>query len=322
MIAILFTAVCLQAFVQAAGGISAGGRMEVDTVYTAMFWNLENFFDTKDDPLTADDDYTAFGRFRWGRRRFESKRNRIAKTIISLKDVYGKFPAVVGMAEIENASVLWRLVNLTPLAKLGYKYVHRDSPDRRGIDVALLYRESEFKPLQTDFYEVILDSDPAFRTRLILKCMGVLGVDTVCFFVVHFPSKYGGAQESLPGREAAARVLLSAADSGHAVIAMGDFNEQRPALIPMLQPFEPVLPFNAKGSAEAEGTIKFKGEWETIDHFFYLGKMHLRSFIYSPSFLIEEDKTYLGVKPFRTFIGPKYNGGVSDHLPIVLMILD
>ena len=149
-----------------------------------------------------------------------------------------------------------------------------------------------------------------------------MGRDTVCFIVVHFPSKYGGAEESQPGREAAARVLLSAADSGRTTIAMGDFNEQLVALMPMVQPFEPVLPSNAKNSAGVGGTIKFKGEWESIDHFFLLGGARLKSFIHSPSFLLEEDKTYLGVKPFRTFIGPKYNGGVSDHLPIVLMILD
>lgn len=369
----------------------------------AMFWNVENFFDSQDDPLTSDDDYTSYGTLRWGRKRFDRKRNAIVKTILSVRDSYGDYPVVVGLAEVENFNVLWRLLNLTPLAKLGYSIIHRDSPDRRGIDVAMLYRSAMFTPLKTDFYEVRLpygpeahssapaeasagaslgldtasNIDSSFRTRLILSCIGVLrGRDTVQFCVVHFPSKYGGAAESQPARVAAAKVLLAAASrpssgllessasnvssglhgslvsedssdfpsgamfsdiadstacatthcANRLVVAMGDFNEQRATLEPLMVPFEPCVALNG------EGSIKFHGEWETIDHFFVLRDSagisrrgmrpgwRLSSYLFDAPFLLEPDRTYLGVKPFRTFIGPKYNGGVSDHLPIVLLM--
>ena len=362
-----------------AGDVAEGGsesELVAGQGTVVMFWNVENFFDSVDDPLTADDDYTAFGKMRWGRKRFDRKRNAIAKTIISLRDVYGAFPAVVGLCEVENFRVLWRLVELTPLSKLGYKIIHRDSRDRRGIDVALLYREEFFEPLQTEFIEVSMP-DTTVHTRLILSCVGVLrrgagpaasaasgtantqclqcqsalegtgagtvaanteclqgaGAggpgDTVQIMVVHFPSKFGGAEASRPGREAACRALCAAARPEYPVLATGDFNAPIAELEELLPEFEHLAALNKNG------TIKYRGEWEAIDNFIFrpVGALlpsggesserrpgrgpEWRSEIYAPLYLLEEDRTYLGYKPFRTFIGPRYNGGVSDHLPIV-----
>jgi hypothetical protein len=290
-----------------------------------MFWNVENFFDSADDPSVADDDFTAFGKMRWGRKRFDKKRNAIAKTIISVADRYGTFPVVVGLAEVENYGVLWRLVNLTPLSKLGYGIIHMDSRDRRGIDVAMLYRKENFKPLCVDFVEVEMP-DTTRHTRLILCCKGVFSdrcEDTVQFIVVHFPSKYGGERASSPGRVAACRTLSSCADTSCTVIAMGDFNAPFDELAPGLGNFVHVEAFNWKG------TVKYRGEWESIDHFI-LGSKNgcrgmpadsalFRSVVYDAPFLLEDDAAYLGVKPFRAYVGPRYNGGVSDHLPVLLI---
>ena len=106
-----------------------------------MFWNVENYFDTYDNPVTSDEEFTPSGDNRWSWKRFEKKRDDIAKTILLAADQYGELPAIIGLAEVENAFVINQLLEETPLARADYKYIHKDSPDSRGIDVALLYRE-------------------------------------------------------------------------------------------------------------------------------------------------------------------------------------
>lgn len=111
-----------------------------------MFWNVENYFDTYDNPNTNDEEFTPMGENHWTRKKFEQKRDDIAKTIMLAADQYGEFPALLGLCEIENRYVLEELVENTPLARVGYKIIHKDSPDSRGIDAALLYREEIFTP--------------------------------------------------------------------------------------------------------------------------------------------------------------------------------
>ena len=120
----------------------------------AMFWNVENFFDTKNDPNTADDEFTPKGDNHWSWKKFEKKKNDIAKTIMLIADRYGELPALIGLAEVENMYVLQKLVKETPLARAGYRIIHDESPDNRGIDVALLYREDIFTPEKRRFLEV------------------------------------------------------------------------------------------------------------------------------------------------------------------------
>lgn len=265
-----------------------------------MFWNVENFFDPFDDPLKNDDEFTASGLRHWSWSRFVRKRDAIAKTVLSVKDAYGSLPDLVGMAEVENRMVLRQLVEKSPLGELDYGFVHRESPDSRGIDVALLYRRSRFRPLHVDSIRL-----EGLKTRdiLLVELQTEQG-DTLNVIVLHFPSKRGGARSSDSRRQYAELILRRCTDSLLArrpdarIVVMGDFNDGP--------------------SSPSSGTIKFQGNWETIDRFMWWN-LEAENFIYSPSFLLEEDKTYLGVKPRRTYIGPRYNGGVSDHLPVILI---
>lgn len=298
----------------------------------AMFWNVENFFDTKNDPNTADDEFTPKGDNHWSWKKFEKKKNDIAKTIMLVADRYGELPALIGLSEVENMYVLQKLIKETPLARAGYRIIHDESPDNRGIDVALLYREDIFTPEKRRFLEV------DFPTRELLYVKGtVKGLDTLHVLVNHWPSKGGGEKETLPKRMAVSNKVKEVTDSIFAensranILLMGDFND-----VPTSEPVENLEKFaNLAHWAEGcEGTYKYRGDWELIDQFLVSENMlppteenqlkwmycHRRMDIFMHEWLVAPDESYMGVKPNRTLQGPKYNGGVSDHLPIVLKI--
>ena len=295
-----------------------------------MFWNVENFFDPFDDPEKEDDTFTRNGENHWTWQRFQKKKNAVAKTIISTEDTYLEAPALIGLCEIENKMVLRQLVEKSPLSQAGeYGFIHRESPDRRGIDVALVYRKDTFRPIKTDSLRT-----EDFPTRDILYVKGVLqgparlvGTDTLHIFVNHWPSKLGGARQTDERRNAVRSRIELFLDSllsdniPKDIVIMGDFNDTEPEIgIPG------ILRQSPEGGGRASsphGTLKYKGKWEQIDHFFiseFLLRLPVRESIYSPAFLLEEDKSFLGHKPRRTYVGPRYNGGVSDHLPIILSI--
>ena len=298
----------------------------------AMFWNVENFFDTKNDPNTADDEFTPKGDNHWTWKKFEKKKNDIAKTIMLVADRYGELPALIGLAEVENMYVLQKLIKETPLARAGYQIIHDESPDNRGIDVALLYREDIFTPEKKRFMEM------GFPTRELLYVKGtVKGLDTLHVLVNHWPSKGGGEKETLPKRMAVSNKVKEVTDSiltensRANILLMGDFND-----VPTSEPIENLENFAnlAHWAKGGKGTYKYKGEWEFIDQFLVSGNMlpptpenplkwmycHREMDIFMHEWLVAPDESYMGVKPNRTLVGPKYNGGVSDHLPIVLKI--
>jgi len=301
--------------------------------YIVMFWNLENYFDTFDDPQTSDNEFTPFGEKHWSWRKFTAKRNGIAKVIISAGEETN-YPALVALAEVENRFVLEQLVRSTPLALLNYGIIHRDSPDERGIDVALLYRKKVFRPLSVNFVYVPLPDSTA-KTRLIMYVKGVFEeLDTIHLFVNHWPSKFGGEEASLPNRVAAAKTLKNKTDSIFAlnknanILLTGDFNDT-----PDSQIFNVLENFTNLASGlflKGEGTIRYRGKWELIDQFMVSGNLlntkepifcdSSAMKIYKLPFLLEKDKEYLGLKPKRSYIGPRYNGGISDHLPIMISI--
>ena len=312
-----------------------------------LFWNVENYFDPFDDPLKNDNEFTPRAERHWTWSRFEAKRDGIAQTILAAGDVWGELPALVGLCEVENRMVVSQLVRKTVLEELGYGFVHRESPDERGIDVALLYRKDLLHVLAVDslrvpgvvtrdilyvvlkkmpdqvghdaFDQVGHDEDRETRharlDRASLDKDGLLHV-----FVVHLPSKRGGARASDDRRDAALGVLqgavdsLLALDSTSRILVMGDFNDTDPALAGLSEPA-----FATTGYPP--GTLKYHGRWERIDHFFLspaAGPAEMR--IFAPPFLLEADKAWLGQKPRRTYVGPRYNGGLSDHLPICLRL--
>ena len=285
-------------------------------------WNLENFFDTRDDPATADEAFTPSGEYHWTRRKFEAKRNLIAKTIIASAERFdGRIPSLIGLCEVENDVVLRSLTKDTPLEKLRYRTLHRDSPDPRGIDVALLYDPVRVVLLEADFITI-----RHFATREILYAK-VAVPDTLHIFVNHWPSKYSGSKASEVRRVTVAQALqrridsIYAAEPAAAVLLMGDFNDTPDS--PSVKSLCEKAGLNNLSPKEG-GTIKFKGKWETIDLLLASPAAAAKiapAEVFRPDFLLEEDKTFLGVKPRRTHIGPRYNGGASDHLPIIADIL-
>ncbi len=289
-----------------------------------LFWNLENAFDPYDDPLTRDEEFTPGGARHWTWKRMDRKLVGVAKTILVAADTYGEVPVLIGLCEVENATVVRRLAEKTPLAAYDYGWIHRDSPDGRGIDVALLFRRDAFQVLRVEAVPVATDPP----TRDILYVKGVLWRDTVHVFVNHWPSKLGGAA-GRSRRDAAAEALRACVDSIDAaarpagrepLILCGDFNAT-PAEIDL--PIPGLVNLAAPLAAAGEGSIKYRGTWELIDQFFVRGDAAgpgPRMEIFRPPFLLEPDKGYTGDKPLRTWSGPHYKGGLSDHLPVVLIL--
>lgn len=300
--------------------------------YLFIFWNLENFFDTRYHKGKERGDFTPYGEMRWGRKKFTAKRDAIAKTLIDAGG--GELPVFAGFAEVENRYVLKQLIDNTLLSFGGYEIIHKDSPDTRGIDVALIYRREFFHPLYAGFICVALP-DTSGKTRDILYTSGILAQkDTIHILINHWPSKFGGERASRPKRMAAALALKLVCDSildrneKANIIVAGDFNDH-PAS-------ETVLMLNRLKNlsdslfARGEGTIKYRGVWHLIDQIMVSPNLTDKtgtlvtgvSFfeIFSRDYLLERDKAFTGTKPRRTYIGPRYNGGISDHLPVRMLI--
>ena len=293
--------------------------------WSVAFWNVENFFDTQHDTLKDDIAFTPQGENHWNAKRYADKRNKIYKMVAAMQ-----WPAVVGLAEVENDRVLRDLCRYTPLRRYGYEFVHYESPDKRGIDCALLYRRGVFKVFESRRIDVS-DSTEDFYTRDILFVDGVLGEKDSCYiFVNHWPSKRNGAVAERHRIEIA-RLLLGLMDSLQQehptalVLAMGDFNAA-----PDEDAISKGLGFeggcrNAAGlynlmckMAVGEGSYKYKDTWSRIDQM--IANRELKAEVFAPDFMLRDDTRYMGMKPFRTYSGMRYLGGYSDHLPIIVNI--
>ena len=287
-----------------------------------MFWNVENFFDWTDQGTgESDKEYSSYGERHWTRKRFYRKCDMICKSVMWIADRYGRIPDVIGLAEVENRGVLTKLLSSTLLRKYDYGIIHHDSGDRRGIDVALLYRKSVMRPLSTSF---ITPED--IQTR------DILHVNMLCssgkhmdFIVNHHPSKYGGEKASEHKRTKVMDCLEALCDSlcrigRDNIVAMGDFNDTPDgSQFDILgKSFENMgLPFHERG----DGTIRYKGKWELIDNFLVstdVGASHM--LVVRIPFLMTYDNRYPGEKPLRTYTGPRYVGGISDHCPILVRL--
>lgn len=289
-----------------------------------MFWNLENFFDYRNDSTSVSDgEFSSFGERRWSKRRFYTKCNAIAKGILWAGSEKGGLPDVIGFAEVENAYVLRRLIQSTALRKLDYRIVHYDSPDPRGIDVALLYRPSRLVLRSSKPCHIYGEDSTVVATRdiLLAQFTGPEGGD-LAVLVNHHPSKYGGAA-SAPRRRQAVLRLRYIADSllnlgVERVVAAGDFNDTPDnEVFGLLEP--PLVNLGMELHYRGLGTIKYDGKWDLIDLFFVspaIGKPKME--IVRIPFLLTPDSS--GQKPLRTYSGPRYRAGVSDHCPIWLSI--
>ena len=298
---------------------------------SVMCWNVENFFDWRNDSLTVSDaEFSSRGERHWTWRRFQAKANAFAKALFWVEAETGRLPDIVGLEEVENAFVLRQVLQKTALRKTDYKYVHYDSPDRRGIDVALLYRSSVLELVESKPCH-LYEADTVMATRDILLCVFRRKVDGApppfAVLVNHHPSKYGGASESDPKRRIAVDRLRFLADSLAAegidkIIVGGDFNDTPDN--PVFLRLEPALkPLYSALFRRGEGTIKYDGTWALIDHFYAspaLWDSGPSMRILRIPFLLTRDTAHSGDKPLRTYTGPRLTGGVADHLPILLEI--
>jgi len=295
---------------------------------TLVELNCENLFDTRHDDGKNDQEFLPTAGRHWTPKRYWRKVNNLAQEIISCGEDM-RLPDLVAMLEVENDSCLFDLTRRSLLRNAGYEYLMTESPDERGVDVALLYQPASFAPICYDYLSIPLVKDMR-PTRDVLHVEGrVISGDTLHIFVVHAPSRYGGEMESRPFRLQVAQVLSQAVDSLFSInstvriVVAGDFNDYHNS--PSLQLLEQHRLINvtrqAKGSHGAEATYRYQGEWRSLDHVFVSAALLplVRSArIHDADFLIEEETKYGGVKPRRTYAGFRYQPAFSDHLPLVV----
>ena len=288
--------------------------IQAQDTFSLMAWNVENAFDTLHTEGKQDEEFLPNGSHRWSRYRFFRKLREISKTIVAADSL--KPFDIVGLCEVENDTVLTYLTQHTQLRRLGYRYIITHNNDPRGINVALIYAPMRFRLIH---HESIRPEtrDPV---RDILHATGLMPTgDTLDIYLLHLPSRLGGTAAAR-NRKAAIQQLLQNADSvsqarqqPHIVI-MGDFNDELTG--------KRLKPFSLRGFKDVikgthPGTYKYQGNWSTLDHILIKSdRIQTESGIANLPFLLEPDKTNGGTKPFRTFLGPRYNGGISDHLPV------
>jgi len=311
-----------------------------DHVFRIGFYNLENFFDLEDDSLTRDEEFTPEGANRYTYSRYDKKKNGLARTILALG---GWRPVeLMGLCEVESRWVLDGLTAFSPLKNAGYEIIHRDSPDRRGIDVSCIYQPDRFEPILYKYYRVKFPFDPDRTTRDLLYVKGrIPNGDTLHFFVNHWPSRYGGQFVSEPAREHLAQMVRQKVDSLQSrfknplIVLTGDFNDEPDDLSlteTLMAKTEPEsiakgdlvnLMFPVKYKF---GTHSYAGEWGVLDQFIVTenllaGSTTMTGFgkvgIFDAPWLMKKNAAGNDV-PNRTYQGPAYKGGFSDHLPIFL----
>ncbi|MCF0195445.1 MAG: endonuclease/exonuclease/phosphatase family protein, partial [Bacteroidaceae bacterium] len=281
-----------------------------------LLWNVENFFHPSASTDHSDCEFTPNGSYRWTYRRFMRKANTIAQTIAA-----AGCPDLIALLEIEDDSTLIALTQRSVMREMPYRYLRTHGNDRRGINIALLYNEFAFRPVLSREVEIA----SSLPTRNLLYVAGETMrdglTDTLHIIVCHLPSQASGTRESDTNRLIAAATLRSLADSilhsspSAALIIAGDFNSgSRSRLIRSLASDSlRHLPF------DSDGTYRFRGDWTHLDHIFCSPRVAADTArIFRPDFLLESNRTYGGSQPRRTFRGPSYHGGVSDHLPVVL----
>ena len=316
--------------------------------FRVAFWNFENFFDPFVDSTRVYNEFTEKGSQHWTNKRFYKKRNNLYKTIIAISE--NEPLAILGIAEIENDYVLHMLFNQTPLKSHNYRIVHYEGDDKRGIDVAMVYCIDKLQLIHSEPIKVVNHDNPSFKTRDILyaKFSDRRG-DTLHIFVNHWPSRYGGERETIKLRALAAKTLKHKVDSLFAVhktapkiILMGDFNDtpEDPSISEVLGAKHLVhlenleclvnLFYNSKNLG-FEGTLKHQYNWQIFDQIIVSNALIINpegltfkpnsAQIFHADFLFETDDSFGGVRLFRTYVGPKYFGGFSDHLPVYIDLI-
>ena len=320
------------------------------------FWNMENFFDPFVDSTKSYNAFTEEGMQHWTKSRFYKKRNNMYKAILAMSENHPI--GIIGMCEVENEYVLRAVFEQTPLKKHNYRIVHYEGPDKRGIDPAIVYSLDHFMLVESAVFPYYNPEDTAYHSRDILYAKFIHKAtepverptsvsDTIHVFVNHWPSRYSGELETVGSRSCSAAILRAKVDSICAsmpegyqakVIMMGDLNDcpTDPSVYDVLKARHPSERedgcfINLFGKAEGlgfEGTLKHQADWQVFDQIIVTeGVMGDReglhyqdgsARIFAADFLFEDDEVYHGKKLFRTYVGPKYFGGFSDHLPVYI----
>ena len=303
-----------------------------------VFHNTENLFYPQNDSLTADDEYTVNGKKHWTFGKYNAKLNALAKTYISIDAK--QMPALIGLCEIESNQVLNALTKDTPLRKTGYRYIHYPSKDIRGIDVALLYDPKKFKVLENFPMPPVSDREED-RTRDVLYVKGILGKLTLNIYVVHAPSR----RENNIKKDLRQKIfgniyadIQSKMQKGEEnFLVMGDMNDN-PWDETVSEGFNlessnknnpPLLFDMMNDNKDKTGSYVFSGYLFSFDQFLVSESVKQRivlndtfndTFVYKPGFLISKDKRKKYDRPFSTYKGIKYEGGISDHFPIIMRL--
>ncbi len=313
---------------------------------TFAFYNVENLFDTEDDPKIDDSEFLPTSKSQWTPERYQKKLEHLAQVIQAMG-----FPAALGVCEVENARVLKDLVAQPALKAQGYSFVHYDSPDERGIDVAMLYKTTSMsiknsEPLRVQF----LGKDANDKTRDVLRVNASLTNGyAITFYVNHWPSRRGGEAESVARRKAAATTVrqnidaLFKIDADSKVIVMGDLNDEPEnesiqttlgaiaynPMSKMLPSSNMLFDLSALPKQRGLGSHFYNGGWSMLDHIIVNGsflqpnaamRADKEETIFKQDFMLFKDPKTGEGRPNRTYSGPKYHGGYSDHLPVLIKV--
>ena len=319
------------------------GQERAYQIRTVAFYNLENLFDTHNDTLNRDDDRTPAGADRWSEPRLERKLENLSRALADIgKERNAAPPDLIGLCEVENREVLERLIGQPKLRSWTYGIIHHDSPDPRGIDVALLYRKGRFFPLHERSIRLILHDAGGNRkyTRDQLVVTGLLDREEVHILVNHWPSRGGPALQTRIYRKEAALLQRSLIDSllyrypGAKIISMGDYNDN---------PTDPSMKILTEGKSpettlhnpmrmlfkRGEGSLAYRDRWNLFDQILFShawldpspGSLRLwKAGIFQPAYLKTRQGRYRGY-PLRTYAGGRYQGGYSDHFPVYAYLI-
>ncbi len=319
-------------------------------VNTVAFYNLENLFDTENDPLTYDDDRTPDGKDHWTEEIYQDKLKNMAKVMAEIgAEVSGNTPAIIGVCETENRKVLEDLVNQESLIKQDYGIIQFDSPDRRGIDVALLYKKKLFTPTHYKAKELLIydDNDKSKRvfTRDQLVVSGMLDGEKIHLIVNHWPSRSGGEKRSRSKRIKAAKLNRQIIDSIFSddpyakIITMGDLNDDptNPSVKDHLNAKRKVSNLDIKElynpmedlAKQGYGSLAYRDSWNLFDQIIISTELTKKDFssyrfykagIYNETYLVNAHGRYKGY-PYRSFANGSYTGGYSDHFPVYIYLV-
>lgn len=316
------------------------------TVACIAFYNIENLFDTIDSPDTFDTEYTPQGSKKWDSAKYWEKISNIARVISDIgTDMTPDGPAIIGLAEVENRSVLEDLVNDPQIRNRNYQIVHYDSPDRRGVDVALLYQPKYFNLLSSKPNLFIPEGRTDFYSRDVLLVSGLFHGELMHVLVNHWPSRIGGERKSRPLRNSAAQLnrkiidsLMVANPEAH-ILLMGDLNDdpvnesvkvhlkagrKKDKLKPG-ELYNPFFEFYQKGI----GSLAYRDSWNLFDMIIMNQTLlsrkentykFLRAGVFNKRYLLQTEGQYSGY-PLRTHVGDNYMGGFSDHFPTFIYVV-